>query len=68
MAGAAMKLIIWDFDGTLADTRPIIEAGMDHTLEILGLDPGLKAQWLECVGLPVEEGIRRTAQWRQRGR
>jgi HAD superfamily hydrolase (TIGR01509 family) len=60
MTGAAMKLIIWDFDGTLADTRPIIEAGMDHTLEILGLDPGLKAQWLECVGLPVEEGIRRT--------
>ena len=36
MTGAAMKLIIWDFDGTLADTRPIIEAGMDHTLEILG--------------------------------
>ena len=38
-----MKLIIWDFDGTLADTRPIIEAGMDHTLEVLGLDPGLRA-------------------------
>jgi HAD superfamily hydrolase (TIGR01509 family) len=55
-----MKLIIWDFDGTLADTRPIIEAGMDHTLEVLGLDPGLKAEWLKCVGLPVEEGIRRT--------
>ncbi|MDR3672910.1 MAG: HAD family hydrolase [Holophaga sp.] len=55
-----MKLIIWDFDGTLADTRPIIEAGMDHALQVLGLDPGLKAEWLKCVGLPVEEGIRRT--------
>jgi len=57
-----MKLIIWDFDGTLADTRPIIEAGMDHTLRVLGLelDPGLRERWLECVGLPVEEGIRRT--------
>jgi HAD superfamily hydrolase (TIGR01509 family) len=55
-----MKLIIWDFDGTLADTRPIIEAGMDHTLETLGLDPGLREPWLQCVGLPVEEGIRRT--------
>jgi HAD superfamily hydrolase (TIGR01509 family) len=55
-----MKLIIWDFDGTLADTRPIIEAGMDHTLDALGLDPGLKAEWLKCVGLPVEEGILRT--------
>ncbi len=55
-----MKLIIWDFDGTLADTRPIIEAGMRHTLEILGLDPGVQEAWLECVGLPVEEGIART--------
>jgi HAD superfamily hydrolase (TIGR01509 family) len=55
-----MKLIIWDFDGTLADTRPIIEAGMDHTLRVLGLDPGIREEWLQCVGLPVEEGIART--------
>jgi len=55
-----MKLIIWDFDGTLADTRPVIEAGMAHTLETLGLDPQLKEPWLKCVGLPVEEGIQRT--------
>jgi phosphoglycolate phosphatase-like HAD superfamily hydrolase len=55
-----MKLIIWDFDGTLADTRPVIEAGMDHTLATLGLDRALKRDWLKCVGLPVEEGIRRT--------
>lgn len=55
-----MKLIIWDFDGTLADTRPIIEAGMDHTLQVLGLDPGIREEWLRCVGLPVEEGISRT--------
>ena len=55
-----MILIIWDFDGTLADTRPVIEAGMTHTLEVLGLDPGLKEDWLKCVGLPVEEGIQRT--------
>ena len=55
-----MKLIIWDFDGTLADTRPIIEAGMDHALLGLGLDPALKGEWLKYVGLPVEEGISRT--------
>jgi HAD superfamily hydrolase (TIGR01509 family) len=55
-----MKLVIWDFDGTLADTRPVIEAGMDHTLRALGLDPGLREAWLQCVGLPVEEGILRT--------
>jgi HAD superfamily hydrolase (TIGR01509 family) len=55
-----MKLIIWDFDGTLADTRLVIEAGMDHALLGLGLDPGVKAEWLKYVGLPVEEGISRT--------
>jgi HAD superfamily hydrolase (TIGR01509 family) len=55
-----LKLIVWDFDGTLADTRPIIEAGMGHTLQVLGLDPGIREAWLQCVGLPVEEGISRT--------
>jgi HAD superfamily hydrolase (TIGR01509 family) len=55
-----MKLIIWDFDGTLADTRPVIEAGMDHALQALGLDPGLRETWLTCVGLPVEDGIAHT--------
>lgn len=55
-----MKLIIWDFDGTLADTRPIIEAGMDHALKGLNLPSAVKAEWLKYVGLPVEEGITRT--------
>jgi HAD superfamily hydrolase (TIGR01509 family) len=55
-----MKLIIWDFDGTLADTRPLIEAGMDHTLKALGLDPAVRTEWLKCVGLPLEDGIRKT--------
>lgn len=54
------KLIIWDFDGTLADTRPLIEAGMDHALDRLGLDPGIRKEWLKYVGLPVEVGITRT--------
>ncbi len=55
-----MKLVIWDFDGTLADTRPIIEAGMDHALGRLGLPPEVREEWLKYVGLPVEEGIRQT--------
>ena len=55
-----MKLVIWDFDGTLADTRPIIEAGMDHALRALGLDGSVRTEWLKSVGLPVEEGIERT--------
>lgn len=55
-----MKLVIWDFDGTLADTRPIIEAGMDHALRLLGLPGTVREEWLKYVGLPVEEGITRT--------
>ena len=57
-----MKLIVWDFDGTLADTRPLIEAGMEHALARLGLQdhPGIREAWLRQVGLPVEEGLRRT--------
>jgi HAD superfamily hydrolase (TIGR01509 family) len=55
-----VKLVIWDFDGTLADTRPIIEAGMDHALHLLGLPGSVREEWLKCVGLPMEEGLRAT--------
>ena len=55
-----MKLIVWDFDGTLADSRPLIEAGMAHALDALGQPRALMGEWLKYVGLPVEEGIRRT--------
>ena len=57
-----MKLIVWDFDGTLADSRPLIVAGMEHALQGLGLQalPGIREAWLRQVGLPVEEGLKRT--------
>jgi HAD superfamily hydrolase (TIGR01509 family) len=55
-----MKLIVWDFDGTLADSRPLIEAGMAHTLEALGHPPEVMDEWLKYVGLPVEAGIQAT--------
>ena len=55
-----MKLIVWDFDGTLADTRPLIEDGMRFALRALGKPDALMDRWLACVGLPVEDGLRRT--------
>ncbi len=57
-----MKLIVWDFDGTLVDSRPLIEAGMEHALRGLGLQhrAGLREAWLKGVGLPIEEGLKRT--------
>jgi len=56
-----VKLIVWDFDGTLADSRPLIVAGMEHALAGLGLQdlPGIREAWLAQVGLPVEEGLAR---------
>ncbi len=58
----ALKLIVWDFDGTLADSRALIEAGMDYALAGLGLQdrPEVRDTWLSCVGLPVEDGLQRT--------
>ena len=55
-----MKLIAWDFDGTLVDSRPLIEAGMAHTLDALGLPRSIMEPWLKCVGLPVMDGLRAT--------
>jgi HAD superfamily hydrolase (TIGR01509 family) len=55
-----LKLIVWDFDGTLADTRPLIEDGMRFALKALNRPDDLIDKWLACVGLPVEEGLRRT--------
>jgi HAD superfamily hydrolase (TIGR01509 family) len=55
-----VTLLVWDFDGTLVDSRPLIEAGMAHTLDKLGLDRALMDEWLKYVGLPLEDGINRT--------
>jgi len=55
-----LKLVVWDFDGTLADTRPLIEDGMRFALKALDKPSALMDKWLACVGLPVEEGLRRT--------
>lgn len=57
---ASLRFIAWDFDGTLVDSRPLIEAGMTHTLKALGLPMSLMETWLSCVGLPLEAGIAHT--------
>lgn len=59
---ARLKRIVWDFDGTLVDSRPLIEAGMDHALRALGLTgrPDIQEEWLRNVGLPVELGLQNT--------
>lgn len=50
-----MRLVILDFDGTLADTQPIIVASLQATLEALHLPPRTEAECASIIGLPLAE-------------
>ena len=49
------RLVILDFDGTLADTQPIIVASLQRTLEELHLPPRTDAECAAIIGLPLAE-------------
>jgi len=49
------RLIILDFDGTLADTQPIIIASIQHALRELGLPERTDAECRSIIGLPLAE-------------
>ena len=50
-----MKLIIFDFDGTLADTEALITQTMQKTIEALHLEPRSREQCRAMIGLPLKE-------------
>ena len=52
-----MKLIIFDFDGTLADTRGLIVKTMQQTLEALGLESRTDDQCASMIGLPLKQAF-----------
>ena len=52
-----MKLIILDFDGTLADTRGLIVKTMQQTLEALGLEFRTDDQCAAMIGLPLKQAF-----------
>ncbi len=54
-----MKLIIFDFDGTLADTEALITQTMQKTIEALGLEPRSREQCRAMIGLPLKETFMR---------
>lgn len=51
------KLIIFDFDGTLADTRHNIVITMQATMEKLGLPVADEATCASTIGLPLRDGF-----------
>ena len=52
-----MKLIILDFDGTLADTRSLIVKTMQQTLLALGLEFRTDDQCTAMIGLPLKQAF-----------
>ena len=52
-----MKLIILDFDGTLADTRGLIVMTMQQTIQELGLEPRTDDQCAAMIGLPLKQAF-----------
>ena len=52
-----MKLVILDFDGTLADTRGLIVMTMQQTIALLGLEPRTDDQCAVMIGLPLKQAF-----------
>ena len=52
-----MKLIILDFDGTLADTRGLIVMTMQQTIQELGLEHRTDDQCAAMIGLPLKQAF-----------
>lgn len=52
-----MKLIIFDFDGTLADTRELIVKTMQETINTLGLDTKTDEECASMIGLPLKQAF-----------
>ena len=52
-----IKLIILDFDGTLADTRGLIVKTMQQTLDALGLESRTDEQCAAMIGLPLKQAF-----------
>ncbi len=55
IARSRINTIILDFDGTLADTQPIIVASIQHTLREMGLPARTAAECRTIIGLPLTE-------------
>lgn len=53
------KNILFDFDGTLADTREGIVRTVLGTLERMGQKPALPSEIVKTIGLPLTECFRR---------
>lgn len=54
----SLKLAIWDMDGTIVDSRDVIQTAMARAFETLGLAPPAYDETRKVVGLGLEEACR----------
>lgn len=57
----SLKLAIWDMDGTIVDSREVIQTAMARAFESLKLDPPPYDETRTVVGLGLEEACRTLA-------
>ncbi|HEY9287278.1 MAG TPA: HAD-IA family hydrolase [Candidatus Dormibacteraeota bacterium] len=53
--------LIFDFDGTLVDSYPLIEEAFAHVMRTHGLDEAARAMFRQSRGLPLPEQMKRIA-------
>ncbi len=53
----ALKLLIFDFDGTLVDSEPGILETIRHTVAALDLPPEAVESWRQMIGIPLEKQL-----------
>jgi len=51
----SLKLAIWDMDGTIVDSRDVIQTAMARTFETLGLEPPPYEKTRKTIGLGLHE-------------
>ena len=59
MTDHTTKLVILDFDGTIADTQSLITTTMMQTIEALGLESRTREECARMIGLPLKETFTR---------
>lgn len=64
----SVRLVIWDMDGTLIDSRAIIQRAMEDAFTACGEAAPLYEDVRRLVGLSLETVIARLAPWRTGGR
>ncbi len=54
---AKPEAILFDWDGTLVDSHPVLAAAMNHTLEFYGREPWTYEQWQAWLGLSARDAF-----------